>query len=196
MLTRRLFMVLTSGALWQSHGDARAQGLPECEWCGADEAPPALKSAIRLAGDREPGQPLHLRGTVYAPDGVTPAPGILLYLYHTNNAGRYAQRGDETGNGLRHGYLRGWLVSDDHGNFEVRTILPGFYPNRASPRHIHMTVKEPDRPEYWIDSVLFEGDPLIKPNAQNGRGGPGIVKLSRAGENLMARRDVVLWRPG
>ena len=199
MSSRRSFLVLSTAAVWQSRLSAHDQVLPDCEWCGAAEAPDNLKSAITLADKNEPGERLLLQGTVYAPDGVTPVPGVLLYLYHTNDAGRYAQRGGESGNGRRHGYLRGWLISDDKGNFEVQTILPGYYPNRSSPRHIHMTVKEPDRPEYWIESVLFPGDPLIPAKVlenREGRGGPGIATTRRgAHSELIALRNVILWRP-
>jgi len=199
MFSRRSLLFLSTAAIWQSRFPAHGHALPDCEWCGAAEAPDNLTSTIALADENEPGERLLLQGTMYAPDGVTPAPGVLLYLYQTNHAGLYAQRGDETGNGRRHGYLRGWLISDEQGNFEVRTILPGYYPNRASPRHIHMTVKEPGRPEYWIDNVLFAGDPLITANVmtrREGRGGPAIVTPRRGprGE-LVARRNVNLWRP-
>jgi protocatechuate 3,4-dioxygenase, beta subunit len=198
MFSRRTFL-LSSAAILQSPLSARGQALPDCEWCGADEAPDNLGSSIALADENEPGERLRVQGTVYAPDGVTPAPGVLLYLYHTNHAGLYAQRGGETGNGRRHGYLRGWLLSDEKGNYEVRSILPGHYPGGAIARHIHMTVKEPGRPEYWIDNILFEGDPRISAKeraAPDGRGGPGIVTPRRGprGE-LIARRNVILWRP-
>jgi protocatechuate 3,4-dioxygenase beta subunit len=199
MSSRRSFMVLSAAAVWQARLPAHGHALPDCEWCGAAEAPDYLKSTITLADENEPGERLLLQGTVFAPDGVRPAPRVLLYLYHTNDAGLYAQRGGETGNGRRHGYLRGWLVSDDQGNFEVRTILPGYYPNRSSPRHIHMTVKEPGRPEYWIDNVLFVDDPKINEKElekREGRGGPAIVTTRRGARGeLIARRNVILWRP-
>ena len=199
MFSRRSFMALTTAAAWQASLPAHSEPLPDCEWCGTSEAPGKLTSVITLADKNEPGERLLLQGTVFATDGVTPAPGVLLYLYHTNNAGLYAQRGGETGNGRRHGYLRGWLISDHRGNFEVRTILPGYYPNRDSARHIHMTVKEAGRPEYWIDNVLFAGDPKISAKElepSESRGGPGIVSTRHGVDGtLIARRNVILWRP-
>jgi protocatechuate 3,4-dioxygenase beta subunit len=174
--------------------------MPECEWCGASEAPRKLTSVADFAGPDEPGDRLVLRGTVFAPDGATPAPGVLIYAYNTNTAGIYPKRGDESGNGRRHGYLRGWLVSDAQGRFEIRTILPGHYPGRNAPRHIHMTVTEPGRREYWIDDVNFAGDPLLTKDylaRRPERGGPGVVTTRRsAGGELSARRDVILAPPG
>ncbi len=133
----------------------------DCEWCGAMDAPENLDSVTAIAGEDEPGQRLVLSGTVYAADGKTPAAGILIFAYHTNVKGIYPKRGDETGNGRRHGYLRGWVLTDENGRYEFRTIKPGSYPPRSEPAHIHMTVKTPDRPEFWLGDVLFKGDPLI-----------------------------------
>ncbi|MCB0644992.1 MAG: intradiol ring-cleavage dioxygenase, partial [Phaeodactylibacter sp.] len=86
--------------------------LPDCEWCGAMDAPTQLSSTLQIAGLQEPGERLLITGTVFQADGVTPAPNILLYAYHTNQAGIYAKKGNETGNGRRHGHLRGWLKTD------------------------------------------------------------------------------------
>ena len=173
--------------------------LAECEWCGAADAPNEVTSVTTIADEDEPGEPLVLRGTVYAPDKMTAVPGVLLYVYHTNTAGIYPKRGNEAGNGRRHGYLRGWVISDENGEFEVRTIRPGTYPSRSEPAHIHMTVKEPNRAEYWIDNILFEGDPLITQKVldrRTGRGGPAIVAPARdPNGGLVIRRDVILAEP-
>jgi protocatechuate 3,4-dioxygenase beta subunit len=201
MLPRRTFLLFSSSIpLWPLTSLAHGGPLPECEWCGASEAPAGLTSIASLAGPNEPGERLVVRGTVFASDRVTPVRGVLIYAYNTNATGIYPKRGNETGNGLRHGYLRGWLISDEQGRFEIRTILPGHYPGRNSPRHIHMTVKEPGGREYWIDDVNFEGDPLLTKEERArrpGRGGPGVVTTTRgAGGELIARRDVILARPG
>lgn len=191
-----LFLLCTSLVLWDSADWTHAHPLPDCEWCGAEEAPNDITATTIIADHDEPGERLVLQGTVYAPDRVTPVTGVLLYVYHTNAAGIYPKRGDERGNGRRHGYLRGWVISDDQGRFEIRTIRPGTYPNRSEPAHIHMTVKEPGRPEYWIDDILFAGDPLITQkilDRRTGRGGPSIVSPARgANGELIVRRDVIL----
>lgn len=201
-MKRRTLLVLSGYAtllLLSAPGRAGNDPLPACEWCGAADAPDDPGPTATLAGPDEPGERLLLHGVVHAADGRTPVPGVLLYAYHTNANGIYPRRGNETGNGRRHGHLRGWVVSDADGRYRIRTVRPAAYPSRSEPAHIHMTVTEPGRAEYWLDDVLFEGDPLITPDVlsrRNGRGGPAIVKPERTGDGtLVVRRDVILAAP-
>ncbi|MCF8243253.1 MAG: hypothetical protein K9J16_17890 [Melioribacteraceae bacterium] len=173
------------------------EGLPECEWCGADEAPENLSWETTIANENEPGERLVVTGTVYESDGKTPASGVIIYIYHTNADGIYPKRGDETGNGKRHGYLRSWLKTNSEGKYKINTIKPAPYPTRSEPAHIHMTVKVPGKEEDWIDSIMFEDDPLLK-NVEyrlTERGGSGIVSLKRNdGGHLTAHRDIYLGK--
>ena len=146
----------------------------------------------------EAGEPLILTGTVFRADGEIPAPGVIVYAYHTNAEGVYPTRGDEKGWARRHGYLRGWVKTNSEGRYRFDTIRPSTYPNRREPAHIHMTIKEPDFPEYWIDAVVFADDPLVTAQYrkdQGERGGSGIVKLTRDAEGRwVGVRDIVLER--
>ena len=172
--------------------------LPECEWCGAPEAPAGLTATLIMPTRGEAGERLIVEGTVYRPDGKTPAAGVLLYAYQTNAGGVYAKRGNETGNGRRHGYLRGWLRTGADGKYRIETIKPGSYPSRNEPAHIHMTLQPPGEPERYIDDVVFEGDPLLTPEHRarlRQRGGSGIVPLERnADGTLRVIRDIYLGR--
>ncbi len=179
---------------------ARAQeSLPRCEWCGAAELPPDATWHSRIAPADEPGEPLVVEGVVYRPDGTTPAAGIVIYAYQTNAEGIYAKRGNETGNARRHGYLRGWVRTGADGRYRFTTIRPAPYPTRSEPAHIHMTILEPGRDEYWIDSVHFEGDPLLTDEVRRALpdlGGPGIVDPTQDADGVWhARRNIVLERP-
>ena len=91
-------VAIPSGEALEASQDRSAQ-LRACEWCGADEAPANLTWRVTIADEMEPGDPLILRGVVYAADGATPVPNVLLYMYHTNDEGVYPRRGNETGNG-------------------------------------------------------------------------------------------------
>lgn len=169
------------------------------EWGGAAEAPPSPPWSIRLAPEDEPGERMVVSGTVYGPDGRTPAAGVLVYAYHTDLTGRYTTRGGETGNGRRHGRLRGWMRTNAEGRYELRSIRPAPYPGHNDPAHVHMTVSGPGYPEYWIDSIWFADDPLVTPEMRGrltGRGGfePVIALRRGPGGVLQGTRDIRLER--
>lgn len=156
--------------------------------CGACDAPANLLWRTVIAPQSEPGEPLLLSGTIYQPDGVTPAEGITLYVYHTDATGRYNERDDAS-----LARLRGWMRTGRDGKYEFRTIKPAPYPNRATPAHIHTHVFGPGYseywPEYWIDSSWFTSDPLITPSERarlSGRGGfPSIITLERDANGVL-----------
>lgn len=167
-----------------------------CEWCGAQDAPTELTCCITIPPADEPGEPLHIEGRVFLPDGITPAQGILLYVYHTNQEGIYPKRGNETGNGRRHGYLRGWMRTDANGHYAFRTIKPAPYPAHNEPAHIHLTLSGPDRAEDWMDSFVFAGDPLMREKDRvlhrSGGDGPALVLVKDADGVWQGKRDIVL----
>lgn len=134
-------------------------------------------------------------GTVYQSDGKTPASDVIIYAYHTNRDGIYPTKGNETGWARRHGYIRGWTKTDEDGRYTFYTFRPATYPSRSEPAHVHLTIKEPNKQEYWIDSILFEGDPLITEKVRKSKGnraGSGIIKLKQKDGYLIANRDIYL----
>jgi len=178
--------------------ETQIASLPVCEWCGTAEAPANLRPALIMPTKGEAGERLIIEGTVYKPDGKTPAADVLLYAYHTNAGGVYAKRGNETGNGRRHGYLRGWLRTGADGRYRIETIRPGSYPTRSEPAHVHMTLQPPGEPERYIDDVVFTDDPLLTPEHRarlQQRGGSGIVRLERGADRVLrTTRDIYLGR--
>lgn len=188
----------------QREGGAPARpalrAVPACEGCEAawERDPATLSAAIRLAPEGEPGEPMVLRGTVYRPDGRTPAAGIVLYVHQTDAAGLYSRGTAESEWSRRHGLLRGWLRTGADGRYEVLTVKPGRYPDGREPAHVHITVLEPGKDPDWVDDVVFAGEPGVDDryrSRQRSRGGPGILTLRRdeAGRWL-AERDIVLER--
>ncbi|WP_111668973.1 dioxygenase family protein [Algoriphagus litoralis] len=138
---------------------------------------------------------LKLTGTVFQRDGKTPAKDVILYVYHTDRTGFYPKKGNETGWARRHGYLRGWIKTDQSGRYTFYTFRPVAYPDRTEPEHIHLTVKEPDKNEYYLDDFVFEDDPILtqeKRSFLSNRGGSGIGNPEPENGMLIFRRDIIL----
>ena len=150
-----------------------------------------------LHGYYVPGNKLLVTGRVLQADAKTPAANVILYLYHTNSDGIYPTKGNEKGWGRRHGYLRGWLKTNEKGEYSFLTIRPGSYPDGNNPAHIHVTIKEPGRNEYWIDDFHFEDDPILTQAARKhftNRGGNGIITTTMVKGTMTGRRDIILGR--
>jgi protocatechuate 3,4-dioxygenase, beta subunit len=171
-----------------------------CEGCEAIyETPIAFEQLSwtdTLPDFNEPGPKVVISGVVYGTDGK-PAPGVILYVYHTDQNGHYSKKGGEKGWALRHGYIRGWLKTNEKGEYQFYTLRPASYPNSKIPQHIHPTIKEPNKNEYWIDEFLFDDDPFLtteERNKQEGRGGKGIIRLEKKAGMLYGKRDIYLGR--
>ena len=139
---------------------------------------------------------LAVNGIVYKTDG-TPAANVIVYVYHTDQTGIYPTKGNEKGWGKRHGYLRGWMKTNEKGEYRFFTVRPAAYPGRKDPEHIHVTIKEPDKNEYWIDEYVFDDDPLLTDKQRNScqdRGGSGILKVKDVGNMLVAERNIYLGK--
>lgn len=154
------------------------------------------------AGWIQNGQKILLTGTVYKVDGKTPASGVLIYYYHTDISGEYVHKKNIKRSlplnsmGLTHGYIRGWVRTDDNGKYSIYTVRPGTYPSRTEPAHIHVNIKEPELEDhYYIDDFVFDDDRLLtseRRKKMENRGGSGVLRLVQ-GENLqIGERDIIL----
>ncbi|WP_299550860.1 intradiol ring-cleavage dioxygenase [Seonamhaeicola sp.] len=168
-----------------------------CEGCEAIfEYGNQKLTSIDTLPDFDQNKPkLRLTGTVFEKDGKTPAKNVILYIYHTDRNGIYPKKGGEKGWARRHGYIRGWIKTDKTGQYTFHTFRPAAYPNGTIPEHIHVTVKEPSKNEYYIDVFAFDDDPILTSKERHklkNRGGSGIVKPALNDGILTAKRDIVL----
>lgn len=121
-------------------------------------APANVTSVGTIAGPDESGHRLIFKGQVFAPDGNTPAPNVIVYAYQTDWTGEY-HRDPKT----QIARLHGWAKTDAQGRFEFHTIRPGPYPGRSIPAHIHFHIYGGGYPLQWTEDLMFADDPLIKP---------------------------------
>lgn len=171
-----------------------------CEGCEAIHESPisfdSLKSLSWLPDWNDKGRKLAVNGVVYNAEG-NPAPNVIIYVYHTDQTGIYPTKGDEKGWAKRHGYIRGWMKTNEKGEYKFFTLRPAAYPGRQAPEHIHVTIKEPDKNEYWIDEYVFDDDPLLTEKERKNcrdRGGSGILKVKDVGNMLKAERNIYLGK--
>jgi len=161
----------------------------EPSWKGTFEAPENVSWRTIISPKTEPGSKLIISGTVYLPDGKTPAKDVIVYVYHTNNNGVYPKRGNERGNGKYHGYLRGWMKTDSNGRYEFETIRPAPYNTHdGEPAHIHYNIEAPDYTEYWLTGLWFSDDIRVdgyKDKIERNGGFSNITTLSKDGDNVL-----------
>lgn len=206
MLSKSVQIILTiisSSLLFCCHGqdpkisDSVDKVGGPCEGCEAiyEYIPGSLTSLDTLPKFQESRPKLKVTGTVFMSDGTTPAKDVMLYIYHTNREGIYEKKGDEKGWARRHGFIRGWTKTGEDGRYTFLTFRPASYPDGSETEHIHVTVMEPDKNEYYIDEFVFDDDPLLtiaeREKLEN-RGGSGIVRPKLVDGLLSVERDIIL----
>ena len=164
------------------------------EGMGAIDAPDNVSWKTALAKATDEGEPMIVSGTVFAADGKTPVPNVLIYLYHTDIYGIYGKRGEH-----KHGKFRSWMLTDANGKYEFRSIKPASYPNTTFAAHVHMTLTGKNFKEDWIDSILFEGDKFITAQERNQAGKKGgfnpILELEKGADGILRGvRDIQLMK--
>jgi len=157
----------------------------------------------KLAGPDEPGDRLILSGTVYSSDCHTPLPRTLIEVWQANHAGLYDT--DKPGNFTEATtfHLRGLLLTNEHGNYEIETILPGRYPippglpglekyaGLTRPAHIHFRIMESLHIPLTTQ-LYFKGDPFIAKDPWAGRKHSLAIALKQEGKRRSGVFDIVL----
>jgi len=116
-----------------SENNFRLVGGP-CEGCEAifEYGEKVLRPVDTLPDFNKQGLKIKVTGTIYQNDGNTPAKDVILYVYHTNQEGIYETKENSKGWEEQHGYIRGWVKTDETGRYAFYTLKPGIYPNRSS----------------------------------------------------------------
>ena len=138
-------------------------------------------------------QKIKITGKVYKSDGKTPAADVILYFYQTDEDGEYEIEGENRDD--KHIYHRTWIKTDQDGNYNLYTFIPGTNYGSNQMKHIHTFVKQPNMPEYQIDGFLFDDDPYLSNHCRKKlkkAGANNILKPTQEGEILVAERDIVL----
>jgi len=155
--------------------------------------PKNIHSVDTSSAWNEEGQRLLVTGKVLKLDGITPAPNVIVYYWQTDNNGYYSGGKGKT---ERHGHIRGWVKSDEHGDYSIYTIRPANYPNADMPAHIHLSIKEPEiDDEYYTDGLVFDDDIKLtgdKRKKFENRGGSGILRVLIDKEMQVAEHNIIL----
>lgn len=159
----------------------------------------------RLASPDEPGDRLILTGTVFSSDCRTPLPGALIEVWQANNAGLYDT--NEPGNFTEAStfHLRGMLYTNEKGQYEIETVMPGRYPvppnlpglekyaGLMRPAHIHFRVMESLHVPLTTQ-LYFKGDPFIAKDPWAGHKQSLAIGLKQDGKLRRGVFDIVLDR--
>ena len=164
--------------------------MPACGCCLIRDAPANLSHKAALFPERTNVDRVLIRGIIFESDGKTPAKNAVMYFYHTDETGHYTKRGDEPRNSFAwwHGKQRGWVKTNERGEYEINTVKPAPYPENRFAAHIHTTITTKNLKEDWIDNYLFEGDKLITARERQEAGRKGgfnpILTLEKDKNNI------------
>jgi catechol 1,2-dioxygenase len=133
----------------------------------------------------EPGEVLVFSGSVMSTDG-TPLAGALVDVWQDNGAGEYSHFHP----GVPENNLRGRLVTDADGRFELETILPVPYEvptdgavgvllaalgqSAFRPAHVHFKVSH-ETAQPLTTQIYFAGDPWLEDDVVVGAVKPELV---------------------
>lgn len=135
---------------------------------------------------------LMITGTIYQSDGITPAKDVILYISQPDENGNYELK---KSNGKRYVHHRGWVKTDADGRYTFYTFIPGNFLNNRELKHIHPTIKEPGKPEYELDAILFDNDPFLSKHCRkrlSKKGIDSILKPEKTENMFVATKDIVL----
>ena len=153
-------------------------------------------------GRVRPGTPLALTLQISRLDAgdCQPLPGAQVDMWHCDALGVYSDVQDPGFNTIGQKFLRGYQVTDAHGEARFVTIYPGWYPGRTV--HIHFKIRTAPvaqrhfefTSQLYFDDVLTDRVHAAPPYAANGlrtarNQHDGIFR--RGGDQLMLAPTIV-----
>jgi protocatechuate 3,4-dioxygenase beta subunit len=184
------------------------------EHCGTDALDPENENEVRWHDEcrklsarflQDLLTRLIISGKVYSSDCRSHLPNTLIEIWQANSAGQYDT--DKPGNFTEHVdfHLRGMMLSDQQGNYEFETIMPGRYPVPSNlpglekyagltrPAHIHFRVAESLHVPLTTQ-LYFRDDPYIAKDPWASRKPSLAIGLKQNGKFLRGTFDLVLAR--
>ena len=157
-----------------------------------------LNNTDTIPGFLGTDQKLKITGTIYLNDGVTPAKNVLLYIEQADENGNYQIQTKNNKNYMLH---RAWIKTGEDGKYTFYTFVPGgaidpiTFPRRRGLKKIYPIIKTTIQPEYNLDALLFDNDPLLTKACRkklNRKGIDSILKLQKTDDLWVVTRDIVL----
>ena len=166
MLPYSRHAALIAISLFAACSTAPAQENPACVPTEADSTGPFYVSDVPVVDDLnrhgKSGDLLTLTGRILsAADDRQPLADARIEIwqtdgdgdYHPDNNGTYGDYADDAID------LRGTVVSDENGQYTVKSLVPGAYFPR--PRHFHYRITAPDY-EPLVTQLYITGDGVLR----------------------------------
>lgn len=151
-----------------------------------------LNATDTISGFETQENKLKITGTIFQSDGVTPAKDVILFIEQPNENGEYDLKFENNKRYVNH---RGWIKTDDNGQYTFYTFIPGSFRHSKDLRHIHPIVKESGKPEYAMDAFLFNDDPFLTKTCRKKllkKGKKNILTTLKKDDIYFATHNIVL----
>ena len=115
-----------------------------------------------------PGIPMYLYGTVYAgTDEKTPLADAKIEIWQADEQGKYYPQsgGDYNSTDKSTVALRGYITTDESGEFSYTSIFPGEYEGRS--RHVHYRISKEGYKTLTTQLTFYINNDKTKPEEDN-----------------------------
>lgn len=173
---------------WDSPGAASWDEIARAVDESAAYVAPHEVTDAQIAPVWEPGERLEVEFQV-VDSRNRPLVGVKVSAMQTDVDGHY----NPPGWNRRAPRLAAVAWSDEEGKITFRTIVPGAYPTKTEPAHIHFTATVNDQPKWR--TLWFEGDPLLSAERRAWADADAetvIVPLMRGGVVARVRHTFVI----